>query len=140
MNEIEYKRLVTNGLRYHGWDVQWHEDAYENFIPDISFGAHGHHGWIEVKFVQKPPKTIGGIKHYTKGQEDWLVTRGEAGAGRCYLLLGTGAGHLLLPHTSLRNARIATYIAAQSLSGALWVPGRPEVVGTLCAEMDRLLV
>lgn len=138
-SEREYKAVVCNGLRALGWSIQWHEDKYANYIPDVSFGAHGIDGWIEVKFRREPPKTLGHISHYTIGQEDWLIERGQRGSGACYLLVGTGAGHLLLPHSALRNARTATYIAAQSLPGALWVPGQLELVGTLCVGMDRLL-
>jgi hypothetical protein len=137
MIESDYKRLITNALTAMGWDIQWHEDAFVKYIPDISFGAHGIDGWIEVKFKQDPPKRIGDIKHYTKGQEDWLRKRGAVGAGRCYVVLGTGVGHLALPHTSLSNARTATYIAAQSLPGALWAPGPPEFVAGFCQQLDH---
>ena len=116
MLEQEYKRAVANALRTMGWSIQEHEDRQASFIPDLSFGAYGVDGWIEVKYRDRmPPLGLGSIRHYTKGQEDWLIDRAAAGSGQCYLLLGTAHGSYAWHHSALRNARAATWVGAQSL-------------------------
>ena len=140
MLELEYKRSVADALRTMGWNIEEHEDKVRNFIPDLSFGAHGFDGWIEVKFADRVPKTgLRSIKHYTKGQEDWLIDRARAGSGHCYLLLGTGAGHYAWRAESLRKARAGTYIAAQSLC-CCRVPAPPEYTLPIAECLNALLL
>lgn len=105
MNEQEYKKLVMGILRAKGWKMQEHEDAYRNFIPDVSFGALGVDGWIEFKYTPHPHKTLGCIRHYTKGQENWLIERGLSGSGHCYLWIGGEHEHYILKWDVLRRAR-----------------------------------
>lgn len=116
MLELEYKRKVAGALRTMGWKVQEFEDKISNYIPDLGFSAHDKKGWIEVKYVDRMPASgLRSIRHYTKGQEDFLIEHGERGGGLCFLLLGTGMGHYAWSHPSLRNARAGTWVAAQSL-------------------------
>lgn len=101
----------------------------------MSFSGHGVKGWIEVKYVHK--MKAGGLRtidHYTKGQEQWLIDNASAGGGRCYLLLGTGAGQYMWSASSLRNARTGTYIAAQSLCCC-----RSDLSGEYVGEMATLM-
>ena len=134
MNESGYKRKVTSDLKARGFSIQYHEDSYENFIPDISFGAHGIDGWVEVKWLTEFPKTIDHIKHYTMGQQQWLMNRGKAGSGMCYLLIGHPEIHMLWGWKSLADIRHipwdAACMASDRMSGT--VPG-------ICAALDAVV-
>lgn len=139
MLELEYKRLITGALQTMGWLTQEHEDKVELYIPDLSYSGHGVMGWIEVKYVEKMKAAgLSTIPHYTKGQECWLIDRARAGGGRCFLLLGTGAGHYMWSASSLRNARAGTYIAALSLCCCR--SERPgDQVAEMAAEMTKVM-
>jgi len=79
---------ATTGL----WDVQRHEDKYSVGIPDLSYGANGVNGWIELKAYDEWP--TGTISHYTPKQAAWLTNRGMMG-GHCYILVRIGSTILL---------------------------------------------
>lgn len=88
----EYVRLGMGGR----WAAQRHEDKYSLGIPDVSYSA-GVHGWIELKFVAKPPNNPKSnliIRHFTATQRNWLTTHGSRG-GRCYLLVQVEKTYLL---------------------------------------------
>ncbi len=71
---------ATTGL----WHCQRHEDKYSVGIPDISYGAGGVNGWIELKAYDKwPVKTL---SHFTSKQANWLTNRGERG-GHCFIII-----------------------------------------------------
>lgn len=78
------------------WDAQRHEDILARGVPDVSYGARGVQGWIELKYLDAWPARGGVVRipHYTREQRLWLRFRGEAG-GRCFLLLRVGREHLL---------------------------------------------
>jgi hypothetical protein len=105
MTENEYKRQFMLAMMPYGFEFQAHEDMYGKFVPDLSFSAHNTDGWIEVKYVPTPPKTLDDIKHYTKGQEKWLIDRGNRGSGNCYLLVGSPDRHILWKWSSIRAVR-----------------------------------
>jgi hypothetical protein len=88
MDEHAYVERIAMALRSLGFDTQRHEDKNENFIPDLSYAIGGHDGWIEFKFMECDPGSLSTIKHYTRGQMNWLSRRGSNGAGRTYLWLG----------------------------------------------------
>lgn len=104
-NETDYKRDFAEALRYHDCVTQEHEDKIANFIPDLSIAGAGIDGWIEVKYCGKVPGTLDSIKHYTMGQQDWLIQRGRAGSGWCFLLVGTPELHVLWRFGSLASVR-----------------------------------
>lgn len=66
------------------WHVQRHEDKYSVGIPDISYGAEGINGWIELKAYNKWPTSS--LPHFTAKQANWLTNRGERG-GHCFILI-----------------------------------------------------
>ena len=67
----------------NGWDAQRHEDKYSVGIPDVSFGALGVNGWIELKACKKWPTN--GLPKFTTKQAGWLSSRGNMG-GNCFIL------------------------------------------------------
>lgn len=103
-NEKAYKLDVKAALEARGYVMQMHEDKYENFIADLSMSGNFVDGWIEVKYCKRTPVKLASIKHYTMGQRNWLVQRGRAGSGHCYLLVGTPTLHLLIPWKELHVA------------------------------------
>jgi len=123
MNEDEYKGKLAQALEYFGFDASRHEDKVLNFIPDISFAGHRVDGWIEVKWCERDPSSLGAISHWTRGQEEWLCHRGKCGSGFCFLLVGTPARHFMWHHGTLARARsmpfdsaiLATWLAAPDL-------------------------
>ena len=69
------------------WDAQSHEDQFSSGIPDISFGANGINGWIELKQIEgwggkNPVKP----KKFTSTQVNWLVKRQRMG-GHCFVMV-----------------------------------------------------
>jgi hypothetical protein len=95
MKELEYKHNVMDLLKGLKFKVQAHEDKISNFIPDLSFSFARRDGWIEMKYLNRAPKTLDAIGHYTHGQQEWLTTRGAVGSGHCYLWVGTPNAHFL---------------------------------------------
>ena len=112
MNETEYKVLLLGMFHHMGWEAERHEDKQVNFIPDMSFAGHRTDGWMEVKWCEKDPVSLGALEHWTKGQEQWLYDRGRAGSGHCYLLVGTPRRHILWRYDSLGSIREQSFEAA----------------------------
>lgn len=92
MTELEFKRDLIQALQFIDWTVQAHEDRISSYIPDLSFSGKGVDGWIEVKYLNEPVKSLDDIPHWTSGQEGFLVSRGQVGSGHCYLVVGTPIG------------------------------------------------
>lgn len=132
--EQRYKRKVMIGLTGYKWDIQAHEDSYEKFIPDVSFAAHKIDGWIEIKYVDRFPKTLGHIEHYTKGQELWLAKRGRTGSGACFLLVGHPELHVLLHWSKLAKARGAPWEQMCMGADAMW-----DSIEQVCAGLDAIV-
>jgi hypothetical protein len=105
VNELDYKRDVVSILRGIGFDVQAHEDAVDNFIPDLSFAFAGKDGWVELKYLNKLPRNLDAIPHYTYGQQEWLINRGFKGSGNCFLLVGSPRKHFLWYWRNLKMVR-----------------------------------
>lgn len=103
--ELQYKHEFMELMRGRGFRVQAHEDIISKFISDLSFSGAGIDGWIEIKYCEKAPKSLGSIPHYTYGQQEWLTSRGAVGGGHCYLLVGTPIGHFLWRYSVLGVAR-----------------------------------
>jgi len=64
------------------WDAQRHEDQSPG-VPDVSFCASGHDGWIELKTIPLLPKratTTIKVPHLTAFQRSWLIRRARAGS------------------------------------------------------------
>lgn len=89
------------------WDVQSHEDYHSVGIPDLSYGASGVNGWIELKQVKEWPVlkyTPVRIAKYTPAQVNWLYNRGEK-AGYCYVMVKVENEYFIFKHTCARNLR-----------------------------------
>lgn len=74
------------------WDAQSHEDQHSNGIPDLSFGALGVNGWIELKQVDDYPTHFGSLikpKKYTPEQVNWIRKR-DRKAGNCFVFVKVG--------------------------------------------------
>lgn len=134
MNEDRYRREVMAGLKGHKWKVQDHEDMFHKFIPDVSFSVGGKDGWIELKYVQKFPRTLGHIEHYTTGQQEWLMTRGAAGAGHCYLWVGTPHLHVVWHYKHLRKIRDMPFADAFYLASVV-----QDDIGEVCARLAAVV-
>lgn len=115
------------------WDVQSHEDQFSVGIPDLSYGARGINGWIELKRVlswPKRPDTIVKMEHFTANQVNWLRRRGKK-AGHCYLLIQVAAEYFVFSFHEARRVRAG--ITRQEFSELCIL----HMVGTL--DPDRLL-
>lgn len=89
------------------WDVQSHEDQFSVGIPDLSYGARGINGWIELKRIlswPKRPETPVKIEHFTANQVSWLRRRGKK-AGHCYILIQVAAEYFVFSFHSARLIR-----------------------------------
>lgn len=100
-SEAEYKRKALKPLlEGAGWLVDFHEDKFTNYYPDMSMAGRGKHIWCEVKFARNGlPEMYGpsSIRHFTAGQRGWLSSRHRAGGGGTWVLIGTNkGGHVLI--------------------------------------------
>ena len=84
------------------WHVQRHEDKYSVGIPDLSYGANGKNGWIELKAYDKWPS--GPLPHFTAEQLNWLQNRGRKG-NNCWLLVRINRTILLFKWDKLNALR-----------------------------------
>lgn len=87
------------------WDVQSHEDKYSTGIPDISFGAGGINGWIELKQIPAWSPSGAAVKpgEYTPEQVNWLNRRGKKG-GHCFVFVKVGKDeYFLFRHHNARD-------------------------------------
>jgi len=80
---IFWSWLSANMSAY--WVVQRHEDKISVGIPDLSYAINGVDGWIELKAYNKWPTDK--LPHYTAKQKNWLIERGTAGNGNCFILI-----------------------------------------------------
>lgn len=84
------------------WDVQSHEDRYSPGIPDLSYGAGGIGGWIELKYIPEGHRKPG---KYTPEQVNWLVRRNKY-AGNCWVFVKKGKStYILYPSEAARGIR-----------------------------------
>lgn len=117
MNEAMYQDKLLTALHSRGWKTQVHDDKCCPFIPDLSFAAHGVDGWIEVKWLNKLPKTMGHIRHFTFGQEQWLKKVGMFGSGHCFLWIGSKDKHWIIKWQSLySHFRVIPFADAMDLA------------------------
>lgn len=80
---------LREGMR-NWWDACRHEDSITTGVPDVSYGARGVQGWIELKVIAGWPGNAGTavkIKHLAAWQRRWLTGRGKHGGGHVWLLL-----------------------------------------------------
>lgn len=131
MIESDYSKMVQANMRSRGWNVQAHEDRYSNFIPDLS-AARSVHVWIELKWCERAPLKLNNIRHWTRGQEEWLIKRQAAGGSLCFLLLGTPRRHYLwnadvftcIRHIPFADATVKTSAMADQLDTVICALGR----------------
>lgn len=90
MTEKNLQRHVLKLLREQG-SVHKHNDVSPG-VPDLSFSVNGVCGWIELKYLEKPPVREKTILRFCKGQDMswkhqrlWLANRGRAGAN-CFVV------------------------------------------------------
>lgn len=98
--------LRDNLQKRPNWDVSRHEDSIGVGVPDVSYGANGVQGWIELKAIDRWPKRSSTIVRVglTAIQRRWLVARGSCGE-RCWVLLYVvdPRAFLLFPWNKLGN-------------------------------------
>lgn len=86
------------------WNATRHEDKLNLGVPDVSFGALGVNGWIELKAIKGWPKRQNSpvsIPHYSKEQRIWIYQRGQY--SKCvWALLRVGREWLLFDPMSAR--------------------------------------
>ena len=106
MNRLEnsFKKYLVRRLGSR-WDVQSHEDKYSSGIADLSFGAKGVNGWIELKIIaswngDRPVKP----SKYTRIQINWLNKRDRKG-GRCFVMVKVARDYFLLPAGKAKMVR-----------------------------------
>jgi len=101
-DEKQYQHDVVLALEAVGFKVQEHDEKVRSYVPDLSFAGFGVDGWIELKWLNETPKCLRSIKHFTRGQYQWLKDFGEAGFGHCYLWIGgVSIPHIVINHQIL---------------------------------------
>ena len=126
-------RYVQRNLK-NRWDAQRHEDSISRGIPDVSYAIEGADGWIELKSLDQWPVRPGTPVHIriTPEQVAWLETRGDAGGGRCFVLLRVGREHLLVRWCRCRSLLRDTITQAEIRATA-------EVSWEVGIDWDKLL-
>lgn len=103
-NRLKKYLIKIMGTR---WDIQSHEDRYSLGIPDLSYGAKGVNGWIELKQVKDwpmKPDTPVDLNHFTPLQVNWLRRRGKKGS-RCYVLIKISNEYFVFSFLSAMSLR-----------------------------------
>lgn len=104
------------------WEAQRHEDKLTSGIPDVSYSMNGVHGWIELKYLSKPPNgnsAIMVIKHYTPDQRNWIERHGKAG-GRVFILLRVDTTYMLFDWKDTRYVGRVSYKQHRGMAIGLW--------------------
>lgn len=115
------------------WDAARHEDTLRKGVPDVSFGAKGVQGWIELKCLRSWPvreDTTVKIKHFTETQRVWLWKRGTWG-GHTWLLLKVDRYWLLFDHLKAqRVGKELTHLGLIGTANKVWlnVPSGQEFI------------
>ena len=78
-DETDFSKKVCETLASWNFHTERHEDKRNVGIPDISYGAEGVNGWIEVKWQNN--------HKLTPTQCNWLANRAKTG-GNCFVLWG----------------------------------------------------
>ena len=112
------------------WDATRHEPPPRG-IPDVSFGARGKNGWIELKTIDKwpsRPETGVYIEHCTPQQRVWGFRRGQYG-GHTWLLLKVGQEWLLFNYIAAMHIGRGTLNTTETrrLAQKIWL-GVPDPV------------
>jgi len=84
----------------HAWDACRHENQFGEGMPDVSFGARGVNGWLELKCLLSWPVRHNTVVHphkFTGQQKVWLWRRGEHG-GHTWLLFKVENTWMLFDH------------------------------------------
>lgn len=107
MTENEYRKRVIRAMIRTGFSVQPLEDMHSKFVPDLIFAKEGKMGAMELKYLPDDPKSLDAIKHYTKGQEQWLTDWGKKNGENCFLLIGIERSslHYIFRSSVLKKAR-----------------------------------
>ena len=137
MSEARLWRCLRDGLRPLRVDMQRHEDKLAVGIPDVSYGARGVQGWIELKQVARWRRDGTIVVPWRPGQREWLNQRGRMG-GRCWLLLRVGREVCLFRHNMLPEIRepIGYDAATRVLSALSWEQGE-DVWGELLEVLTQ---
>lgn len=124
----------------NAWHATRHEDTITKGLPDVSFGADGVQGWIELKVLERwsgNPKTIIRLPLFTAEQKAWLTLRGARG-GRCFLLLKIEAEDLwlLFGHRVLTDLGRMTQEEMLASAIAVWdgVPSNQSLLSRITAK------
>lgn len=81
-------KSLKRAMRKSGWDATRHEDVCSPGVPDVSWGARGVNGWIELKVIDRLPKDpCQPIKFEVRPkQRVFLINRVKTG-GHCGILV-----------------------------------------------------
>ena len=88
---LEYSRIEVKGLA--------------RGVPDITYSYNGHHGWVEMKYVNKivkPHYPFRLTRELTPTQRLWLTLRGAIG-GHCWVFLGTSDYFFVFKHENINK-------------------------------------
>lgn len=79
------KRVM--GDRWHATRV---EDRLQSGIPDVTWGARGVQGWMELKYLEWPKRPTTPVKIGLRPEQAiWLTQRGQVGT-YCSILVRVG--------------------------------------------------
>lgn len=105
--ENSFKKYLIK-IMGSSWDVQSHEDKFSLGIPDLSFGANGKNGWIELKQIKgypANPETLMKPEHYTASQVNWIKRRGKK-ATNCFVLVKVADDYYLFHWVYAKHVRM----------------------------------
>lgn len=112
-----YLRDGVGGL----WDAERIENRLNSGVPDVTYSTD-HHGWVELKFLPKPPKkpdSIMRIDHFTPEQRNWITRHGRRG-GHCFVFLQVDRAYMLFGWESVPEIGRVTYEKHREIALAVW--------------------
>lgn len=110
-DEDDFRRKLQFEMEGLGFKTQAHEDSIVTGIPDMSYSGFGGDGWVELKYVRNPRRSINyKDMKFTAKQREWLREFGARGQGHHYLIIAVKFGpdrddyYRILPYWMLADA------------------------------------
>lgn len=104
------------------WDAQRHEDKSAIGVPDVSFGARGVQGWIELKSWPEMKCSFNDkvyFKKLKKTQRQWLKRRHRNGK-RCFAFIQVGWKYFLFRADQLNDIDGKTTGELEEIAYGFW--------------------
>lgn len=121
VSESNLWKYFQRNMRSRGI-VQRVENAFYKGMPDVNYLINGTEGWLELKYIKCYPKrkdTPVAVRHFTKEQKIWHLTRAKK-QGRTNVLLQVEKDYYLFINENISMIGKLTKEDMKLKSDAFW--------------------